>query len=263
MRTPPHGIGLGGKPRGVAERVLSRDERAERDEIHARAERLSAAFVEVERALRDVGHEPDEFAALGQSWVAILAGEEIAVAVHKRDEASVTRIDLLGTSDVSSLLARIELAEQALLRTPLDCESSHGVLDPGIRDEDGNRLLYALTLADRRESLVWGLHYRFTATDGVLNRVERLHYRCAISTIKAPPRADGRPSHSLDRRSIVMMLPGTDLPTETHLLQLHLYPEYPYEVSMWTRNKVFHFGKSREIPVRYLALDNPCIVAED
>lgn len=260
----PNAFGSGDMPRGARSRILSGAENAEREEVNRRAEGLATAFKRVEASLREVGLEPDDFAASNRSWAAVLAGEEIAVAVHQRDGDTITRVDLFGTDALESLMGRLEVAEQALLHTPVDCGTAHGALDAGVDGPNGP-LIYALTLTDRRDTLAWGMHYRFATRDGRLERVERMLHRCSIGPFAPLPRPDGRPTHARDRSSSIALLPETALPTEPYLMQLHLFPELPYDkLILWTRDKIFTLAKGEtQLPRRYHAMPNPCAVADD
>ncbi len=258
-------FGMEAMPRGARSRMLSGAENAAREEVNRRAEHLATAFQRVEASLREVGLEPDDFAASNRSWAAVLAGEEIAVAVHERDGDTVTRVDLFGTDALESLMNRLEVAEQALLHTPVDCGTAHGALDASIDGANGP-LIYALTLTDRRDTLAWGMHYRFATAGGQLDRVERMHYRCSIGPWAwQPARPDGKPADRRDRLKKFTPLPGIDLPTETYLMQLHLFPDLPYDKHiLWTSDKIFTLAKGEtKLPRRYHAMANPCAVAGD
>lgn len=249
---------------GEARRQLTDDERSHVRGLEKRAEKLADGFLRVEQILEEADYVPAEFANRDHAWVAVFADEAYQVGVYRAGEEQLARVALLSEGDSTDLSQRFKRAQRALAATPQDCSRSFGVLDQGLDSERGGELLYAIQLVDRSRELAWGMHYRFEALDGELQRLDRLHVRCSVKSIV--PKVDLDSPTWRDRSFAIMeSLPGMQWPTEAQLMQLHLYPDLPGspDVSFWTKERVFDFpnGQTR-FPDRYARRTNPCELAD-
>lgn len=259
----------GGPPApGRRERILPAADREMVDVLNDRAQALAAAFIKIEDALRVVGHEPNDFPAKSLSWAAVIDGDELIAAVYARSEAGLVKVDMLGSGGMNTLAARLSLAEQALLHTPVDCGDSYGSLDIGLpRPSGAGRFIHSLRLVDRRQALAWGMHYRFEVDEGSLTHVDRLHTYCSEGITSIPSGYAKTTGLVPGNRPIyggsMLSMPDRELPTEAQLMQFHLNPDLPGTTSFAMKTRYFSISQGRhELPIRYRTAINPCSVAD-
>lgn len=225
--------------------------------------RLADGLLRVEGILETADVRTNQLAARNEGWAAVIDEDRYIIGLYRLAEDTLERVQLYSNDPSSEMVSRFGLAEQALALTPQDCGNSFAVMDLGLRIDEAY-YLHAIRLVDRNRDIAWGMHYRFRASNGELEHVDRLHVRCSVFTWKPEPsRVIEKPRDG--SLAIRESLPGMDLPTEAQLMQLHLYPEIPDFVYFvfWTQQRYFEFtARETSFPRRYHRVDNPCVIAQ-
>lgn len=225
--------------------------------------RLADGLLRVESILEAADIRTNQLAARNEGWAAVIDEDRYIIGLYRLAEDTLERVQLYSNDPSTEMVSRFGLAEQALALTPQDCGNSFAVMDLGLRIDEAY-YLHAIRLVDRSRDIAWGMHYRFRASNGALEHVDRLHVRCSVFTWKSDP------SRVLEKPrdgsvAIRESLPGMDLPSEAQLMQLHLYPEIPDFVvfAFWTQQRHIQFSaRETSFPRRYHRVDNPCVIAE-
>lgn len=261
-------------PMAPPDRRLSGPDRDAIRVVMTRAHTLGAAYIETESLLREAGYEPNDFPAETRSWLSIVRGDEALVGVYRRTASELMLEDLFGTAGLDALKEHLPNAQAALAHAPSECSNSYALLDAGLVNEEG-ALLYALRLVDRRHYLTWGMHYRYTVTEGELTGVERLHVSCETHSnsrdamLQDMSAQFGKTMKSASFASMVMM-PTFEFPTEAQMLQIVINPALFADrsrgkmgVNFWLDGRVLSLNKAQDgIDTEYYTRENPCTVAE-
>lgn len=241
---------------------LSSDLRERGEELLDWGRQLADALLEVERLLATDGVAMQDPVENDLAWAAVFDGEHYQIGLYEASEESLALKKQLVSDPENLLESRFALAEQALSITPQDCGVSFGVLDLGL-GSDPKRYLHSIRLVDRREVIAWGMHYRYTVSNGELEHVERLHVGCSAPEVFTRDKLSKMGMHENARVVPKESLPGMELPSEAQLMQLYLYPDVPDTLVhwFWTSNSIYELlHNANGFPRKYMKIDNPCEV---